>query len=362
MQIIPKDRLNAEDVRELTERLLREQLSLRTEGYKITTGMVLNVLLKAAIEKRSIEAVCADLADVVDGNTLREAVNRALTVEDLRQHEAEFNAALAACIPQEMPRRSLEMVIDFHDEPYYGKTEALQGYTCRGEAHEGTTHFWRIASLYVIWRGVRITLALTYVLPKESTLTILQRLLKGQGGQRRDTRFMPWAETLPHPLYLYRRHDSGLGYRPHAQKGQENKQASTRVVGLCPDSPGLVSEESPAALSSSFWYRIVLPPTGSGACPHQLAQCGVALFLSGPRLITAQYLDLSALPVYTGYRFWPVSAGFEPFSFGPLYCLFTARYRTNLRNYYVDSYLRLVMQTIVHCTLYFTVHRRNAWT
>ena len=178
MQIIPKDRLNAEDVRELTERLLREQLSLRTEGYKITTGMVLNVLLKAAIEKRSIEAVCADLADVVDGNTLREAVNRALTVEDLRQHEAEFNAALAACIPQEMPRRSLEMVIDFHDEPYYGKTEALQGYTCRGEAHEGTTHFWRIASLYVIWRGVRITLALTYVLPKESTLTILQRLLK----------------------------------------------------------------------------------------------------------------------------------------------------------------------------------------
>ncbi len=178
MEIIPKDRLNAEDVRQLTERLLREQLSLQVEGYKITTSMVLNVLLKAAVEKRSIEAVCDDLTDVVDSNTLREAVNRVLTVEDLRQHEAEFNAALADCIPSAMPRCGLEMAVDFHDEPYYGKSEALQGYTCRGEAHEGTTYFWRIASLYVMWRGVRITLALTYVLPKESTLSILQRLLK----------------------------------------------------------------------------------------------------------------------------------------------------------------------------------------
>ncbi len=178
MESIAKDRLNAEDVRELTERLLREQLSLQVEGYKITTSMVLNVLLKAAIEKRSIEAVCADLTEVVDSNTLRESVNRAVTVDDLRQHEDEFNAALAECIPVMMPRRGLEMVVDFHDEPFYGKTETLQAYTCRGEAHDGTTYFWRIASLYVIWRGVRITLALTYVLSKESTLSIIQRLLK----------------------------------------------------------------------------------------------------------------------------------------------------------------------------------------
>src|SRR5512135_2398000 len=177
MEIIAKDRLNAEDVRELTERLLREQLSLQVEGYKITTSMVLNVLLKAAVEKRSIEAVCDDLTDVVDSNTLREAINRALTVEDLRQHEAEFNAALADCVPAEMPRRGLEMVIDLHDEPYYGKSADLKAYTCRGEAHDGTTYFWRIASLYVIWRQVRITLALTYVLPKESVLSVVQRLL-----------------------------------------------------------------------------------------------------------------------------------------------------------------------------------------
>lgn len=129
------------------------------------------------MEKRSIEAVCADLADVVDSNTLREALNQTLRAEDLRQHEAEFNAALAECIPAEMPRRGLEMVIDLHDEPFYGKSADLQAYTCRGEAQDGTTYFWRIASLYVIWRQVRITLALIYVLPKESVLSVVQRLL-----------------------------------------------------------------------------------------------------------------------------------------------------------------------------------------
>lgn len=142
--------------------------------------MVLNVLLKAAKERQSIEAVCGDLEDVVDSNTLREALNKALMVEELRQHEAEFNEALADCVPSEMPRGGLEMAVDLHDEPFYGKSEELRAYTVRGEAREGTTYFWRIATLYVIWRGVRVTLALTYVLPQEKNLNILQRLLNRQ--------------------------------------------------------------------------------------------------------------------------------------------------------------------------------------
>src|ERR1039457_2151428 len=100
MKRIPKDTLEGEDIRRAAEQLLHEKLpSVRVEGYQITTSMVLNVLIKAAIDKSSIEAVCEDLVEVVDGNTLREALNRTLTVEDMRQHEAEFNEALAACIP-----------------------------------------------------------------------------------------------------------------------------------------------------------------------------------------------------------------------------------------------------------------------
>lgn len=178
MKMIPKNRLSAEDVRVVSEELLKKHLSLDVDGYKLTTGMALNVLMKAAIEQRSIESVCADLAGVVDSNTLREALNRELTATDLRKHEAQFNEALADCIPAAMPRRGLEMAVDFHDEPFYGKSEELRKYTVRGEAHDGTTYFWRIATLYVIWRGVRLTLALSYVLPDDTTLTVLQRLLE----------------------------------------------------------------------------------------------------------------------------------------------------------------------------------------
>ena len=178
MEIILKNRLKAEAVRAVSEAVLTKHLSLEVEGHKLTTEMALNVLMKAAIEQRSIEAVCADLTEVVDSNTLREALNRELTVVDLRQHETEFNEALADCIPPKLARRGLEMAIDFHDEPFYGKSAALRAYTVRGEAREGTTYLWRIATLYVIWRGVRVTLALTYVLPTEKTLTILQRLLQ----------------------------------------------------------------------------------------------------------------------------------------------------------------------------------------
>ena len=66
-----------------------------------------------------------------------------------------------------MPRGGLEVALDTQDEPFYGKTPALRAYTCKTRAKAGTSRFFRIASAYVIWREVRLTLALTYVLPED---------------------------------------------------------------------------------------------------------------------------------------------------------------------------------------------------
>jgi putative transposase len=114
----------------------------------------------------------------VASNTLREQVNAALDVAELRQQEAEMNAALAAAIPKGMPRGGLEVALDTHDEPFYGKTPELLTYTCKTRAKAGTTHFFRIASAYVIWRQVRLTLALTYVLPEDDLPSVVERLLQ----------------------------------------------------------------------------------------------------------------------------------------------------------------------------------------
>jgi hypothetical protein len=169
--------LKAEDIRAYTTNLLKEHLKLDVAGYICTTDMILDILLKASAENSSVEAACADLEQVADSNTVREYLNEAMNIQELRKQEEEMNVALAECIPESMCRTRIEVAIDFHDEPFYGKQADLRKVTCSGQAKKGTTHFIRIATAYVIWRQVRLTLALRYVLPDERALNILKFLL-----------------------------------------------------------------------------------------------------------------------------------------------------------------------------------------
>ena len=169
--------LKAEDIRGYTTKLLKEHLKLDVAGYICTTDMILDILLKASAENSSVEAACADLEQVADSNTVREYLNEAMNIQELRKQEEEMNVALAECIPESLCRTRIEVAIDFHDEPFYGKQADLRKVTCSGQAKKGTTHFIRIATAYVIWRQVRLTLALRYVLPDEKALNILKFLL-----------------------------------------------------------------------------------------------------------------------------------------------------------------------------------------
>ena len=179
--MIPEQALKAEDVRGMMLERMEKHLSVKTEGYRSTTEQTFNLLLKAVAEGSSLEAVCADSCGGVDSNTLREQMNAALPISQLRQQEAEMNAALQSSIPAEMPRGGLEVAIDTHDEPFYGKTPELRAYTCKTRAKAGTSRFFRIASAYVIWREVRLTLALTYVLPEDTLPGVVEGLLQRLG-------------------------------------------------------------------------------------------------------------------------------------------------------------------------------------
>lgn len=178
MSIIPNCELKAEVVHRILLETLQTHLSLKTEGYRCTTAQTLNLLVKAAAEGSSLEAVCSDQADGIDANTLREQLNAAFDVARLRQQEVEMNQALQAVIPTDMPRGGLEVALDTHDEPFYGKTPELVTYTRKAQARLGTTRFFRLASAYVIWRDVRLTLGLTYVLPEDDLPSVVTRLLQ----------------------------------------------------------------------------------------------------------------------------------------------------------------------------------------
>ena len=175
--MIPQYELKAEDIRAYTLKLLKDHVQLAVAGYICTTEVILDVVLKASAESSSIEAASNDLQAAADSNTIREYLNAALEIQGLREQENEMNAALAECLPVSMPHTQVEVAIDFHDEPFYGKQAGLREVTCSGQAKKGTTHFMRIASASVIWRQVRLTLALRYVLPDESALDILKILL-----------------------------------------------------------------------------------------------------------------------------------------------------------------------------------------
>jgi hypothetical protein len=55
--------------------------------------MILNVLLKASAENSSLEAVCADLEETLDSNSIREYLNEALPFKELREQEKQINEA-----------------------------------------------------------------------------------------------------------------------------------------------------------------------------------------------------------------------------------------------------------------------------
>jgi hypothetical protein len=175
--MIPDYELTAQDVHQVALQNAKEHFSLQSNGYQCDTAMLFDVLFKAATENVSVETASNDLLNVVGGNTIREYLNEQLDVCHLKEQEHEMNAALSEGMPQEIMVHPLEVAFDFHDEPFYGKTPELLTYACRSNAKKGTTHFFRIGSAYVVWRDVRLTLALTYVFPEDTTLDVLKRLL-----------------------------------------------------------------------------------------------------------------------------------------------------------------------------------------
>jgi hypothetical protein len=159
-------------------RTLHDHLPLQAEGYSCTTDELFKVLLGVAVKRGTIEAVCADLAGTPDPQTIRGYLNKQLRGEELPEVERHLNEALAAELPPRVRRHTREVAIDYPERPYYGKGAQAQELWVRGQATEGTTRFYRVATAYVVLHGLRLTLALRVVLPDDATVSVVAALLK----------------------------------------------------------------------------------------------------------------------------------------------------------------------------------------
>jgi hypothetical protein len=212
--------LSDQDVYRVISEQLAQVLPTLPEGYTCDQHTVWDIVLKASLEGSAIEGACNDLDTAPTGATVRHSLNAALPVTQLQAIEDKLQTQLETHLPKRLWRAPVELACDFHHEPFYGKTEILRQYACRGEAHAGTTWFYRVATAYVNHAGVPDTVALTFVLPGDTALAVLQRLLE-----------RVYALKLPIGcLYL----DKGLGAQPvraYLEKGGQRAILACAIRG-----------------------------------------------------------------------------------------------------------------------------------
>lgn len=177
-QTKPGLKLTDEDTRQEAIERLGSYFPLQIDGYDCTAETIYDVLVKAAVTGQSIETVCNNLADMVDGETIRGYLNEQVRADDLHSLEQQVNQALVAGLARRLRKTKLEIAIDLHDEPFYGHTPELVALTCGGQAHKGTTRFFRVATAYVIFKEMRLTLGLLFVRPEDEISEIVAALLR----------------------------------------------------------------------------------------------------------------------------------------------------------------------------------------
>jgi hypothetical protein len=81
-------------------------------------------------------------------------------------------------LTRQIKKRKLKLAIDLNLIPYYGKpTQQEQDYIYRSQAKNGTCSFYAYATLYVIAKNKRVTLALIGVKKNYTNVAIIRYLL-----------------------------------------------------------------------------------------------------------------------------------------------------------------------------------------
>lgn len=168
------DQVSAEEVVDLVTRSILQHLRLTTAQARLTADRIAHVLAYAAVQQTSLTDACAQLAGAPADSTVRYQLAQSLpaTLDEL---EAQLNETLQAQLPARLTKRAWHGACDLTDIPYHGQADAPD-HVRRGKAKAGTTHFHTYATAYLIAKGRRYTLALTFVKASESVAAVLARL------------------------------------------------------------------------------------------------------------------------------------------------------------------------------------------
>jgi hypothetical protein len=170
----PTPALTDEATLEASLDCLMEHLPIEMQGdYSCET--LFAILLHAASKHQSIEQSTQELQGSPTSNGMRYHLEK---FDDIVTLEEQLNHALQSRLPSRIAKRKHRIAIDLHLIPYYGKpSPAEEAYVYRSQAKAGTTRFFAYATLYVIRRHKRVTLAIHAVPSHESLVDTLQCLI-----------------------------------------------------------------------------------------------------------------------------------------------------------------------------------------
>jgi hypothetical protein len=172
----PQYTITAQQVQLHTALLCQKHLRLADHGPKCTAFILFRVLCYAAARLISLAAACAALTKAPSDQAVRDALLALLP--DLQELQRRINRALAGDLPKALRRRRQALAVDLTLIPYHGRPLHDADEIYRSQPKHGTSHFHAYATLYVVRKGQRFTLALTYVRQGEPLAEVVQRLLR----------------------------------------------------------------------------------------------------------------------------------------------------------------------------------------
>jgi putative transposase len=162
-------------VQDFVAGLLLKHVPLDDYGRTCPVNTLVAVLLFAAVHRLSISAAANQLRDAPSDETVRKALLGQLPADNVL--EEQLNAALCDRLPKSLTRKRRPWAIDIVQLPYYGKSDKEGEDLRTGKPSQGTTTFHAFATLYLIHRGERFTLAMTYLWQSDTLPDMLKRLI-----------------------------------------------------------------------------------------------------------------------------------------------------------------------------------------
>jgi putative transposase len=153
---------------------LRQNIPLETQGA-FNASDLYQILVRAASNCDSIEKTTKSLKKSPCGKNIRYHLDK---FNDFEELETNINSALKSRKLPGIAQKKLKLAIDLNLIPYYGNpTPEEMPYIYRSQAKSGTCSFYAYATLYVIKKDKRLTLAIRGIRNRDTNVAIITYLL-----------------------------------------------------------------------------------------------------------------------------------------------------------------------------------------